>query len=621
MNNKKIKKNSKNNIMIPKRIKTIDKEAVRKKLLRILDVAPELKAIMLSSYPVDVKRKRVRDYLHDLTAATFYDRPTIPSLEWVLTRDAIGAFRTILSTRNEELAEHSVFQYINDLLHKDDLKDIEKPSSGFFAELDHLLRGIMGKSGVYSEKMPSFVKYEGVKAAKRRSSDLSRMARTAQRFMERYSNGLDKNTVRKRQINRSRILKFFNATKQDWENWKWHIRHIIRDADTLGALIKLTDEEYRAVKLARKNKIPFGITPYYLSLMDYWPNREKDYAIRAQVIPSLHYVEKMIELRAHAEPSMDFMLERDTSPIEGITRRYPIIVILKPVLTCPQICVYCQRNWEIEDVYSVDATLSKDKLEKAIKWLANTPEINEVLITGGDPLLLSNKRLSHILSRLAHIKHIERIRIGTRTPVTLPQRVTHSLVRTIKPFHVPGKREVVVVSHFEHPYEITPQSMEAVQRFRHCGMDVYNQLVYTFYNSRKFEAAFLRLKLRLIGVTPYYTFNTKGKEETDEYRVPIARLLQEQKEEARLLPGTVRTDEIVFNVPKLGKNYLRALQHHDVISILPNGCRIYEFHPWEKKLALVDTYIYKDVSIYEYLKRIKAVGGNTSHYKSIWYYY
>ena len=152
-------------------------------------------------------------------------------------------------------------------------------------------------------------------------------------------------------------------------------------------------------------------------------------------------------------------------------------------------------------------------------------------------------------------------------------------------------------------------------------MEVYNQLVYTFFNSRKFEATVLRHTLRLIGVTPYYTFNTKGKEETDEYRVPIPRLLQEQKEEARLMPGTVRTDEIVFNVPGLGKNYLRATQHHDVISILPDGRRVYEFHPWEKKLALADTYIYTDVSIYGYLQRLKECGENISDYKSIWYYY
>ena len=103
--------------------------------------------------------------------------------------------------------------------------------------------------------------------------------------------------------------------------------------------------------------------------------------------------------------------------------------------------------------------------------------------------------------------------------------------------------------------------------------------------------------------------------------MPIPRLLQEQQEEARLLPGSARTDEIVFNVPGLGKNYLRAVQHRDVISLLPDGRRVYEFHPWEKKLHLANTYVYTDVSIYKYLKRLKAMGENTSLYRTIWYYY
>ena len=226
-----------------------------------------------------------------------------------------------------------------------------------------------------------------------------------------------------------------------------------------------------------------------------------------------------------------------------------------------------------------------------------------------------------MLRKLSRIEHVERIRIGTRTPVTLPQRITDSLIRVISRFHAPGKREILIVTHFEHSYEITPQSMDGVQKFLRNGIKVYNQLVYTRYNSRKFEAAALRLKLCLIGVTPYYTFNTKGKEETDDYRVPIPRLLQEQHEEARLLPGSARTDEIVFNVPGLGKNYLRAVQNRDVISLLPDGRRVYEFHPWEKKLQLANTYVYTDVSIYKYLKRLKAMGENTSLYRTIWYYY
>ncbi len=599
----------------------MEKESIRNRLDKILNNAPALKEIIFSSDPIDIKRKKINKFLADMLIATFDDDPAIPPLEWILTRDAIRVFRNILSTRNVSLTGFSLLQYINDLLHKENFEQIQMPSSGFFAELDHLIRGITGKTGVYTDKIPAFVKHKGKKAAKMRSSNLSAMGKTAEKFIGRYPNGLDKDVIRKRNNNIARILKHFNATESDWENWKWHTHHIIRNANRLDSLVKITDEEYHAVKLARKYKIPFGITPYYLSLMDNDTSRNNDYAVRSQVIPSIDYIKKLKEKKENKEFSLDFMLEQDTSPIEGITRRYPMIAILKPIMTCPQICVYCQRNWEIEDVYSRKAVLPKEKLENAIQWIAETPEIKEILITGGDPFLLSDTKIEELLLKLSHIKHIQRIRIGTRTPVTLPMRITDSLVEKISNFHKPGKREILIVTHFEHSYEITPRTIEAIQKFRSTGITVNNQLVYTFYNSRKFEAVALRLNLRLIGVTPYYTFNTKGKEETDNFRVPIARLMQEQNEEARLLPGSVRTDEIVFNVPGLGKNYLRANQHHDVISILPNGRRVFEFHPWEKKLSLADTYVYTDVSIYDYLKRLKSIGENISHYNTIWYYY
>lgn len=599
------------------------KERIRQKLEKSLENAPDIKKILFSPGPVHAKRQKIRRLLSSLLYATFEENPAIPipPLEWVMTRDAVKVLRNILSVRSEKLTGYSLLQYIDDLIHKEDLNGVQEPSPGFFAEFEHLIKGVMGKTKIYSEKVPAFLKYEGVKAARLRSSDLSRMARTAQKYIDRYPCGLDENAARRREANKKRILNHFGASERDWGDWKWHTRNIIRNVKTLSALIKLTDEEYKAVELARNHRIPFGITPYYLALMDYEHSKGRDTGVRAQVIPSLHYIESLRAHRRSAESSMDFMLERDTSPIDGITRRYPMIVILKPVLTCPQICVYCQRNWEIEDVYSPKAIVSKEKLEKAIQWIADRPEIREVLVTGGDPFILSDSKIETILRKLSRIKHVERIRIGTRTPVTLPQRISDSLVNCISRFHRPGKREIIIITHFEHSYEITPQSVEAVSKFQKSGVAVYNQLVYTFYTSRKFEAAALRHKLRLSGVTPYYTFNTKGKEETDDYRVPIARLLQERKEEARLMPGTVRTDDVVFNVPRLGKNDLRASQHHDIISILPDGRRVYEFHPWEKKLSLMDTYVYTDVSIYDYLQRLKESGENPSDYKTIWYYY
>ncbi|MBI9084646.1 MAG: KamA family radical SAM protein [Desulfobacterales bacterium] len=599
----------------------MEMEKHQRRFMRILDNAPEIKAIFLSEAPLEEKRVKILGFLARMQAKTFSDDPGIPPLEWVLARDAIQVFRSLISTRSERLAGYSFLSYLDNLLHRVPPGDQPLPHAGFFNELEHLIRGIVGKTGIYPEKAPGFLKLHGARAARLRSADLSRMSAAAQEQMARFTSGLENETVRRRSRNKARILKHFDATDLEWEKWQWHVRNAIQDAETLGRLVELTADERRAVEMARQQRIPFGITPYYLSLMDYRSGSARDRAVRAQVIPPMNYVKTLLNQPRDAHSGQDFMLEHDTSPIEGITRRYPEIVILKPILTCPQICVYCQRNWEIEEIDSTQAVLSADKLQKAIEWIADTPEIQEVLITGGDPLLLSNSRIEKILYRLSKIDHVVRIRIGTRTPVTLPQRITDTLVRSINRFHIPGKREIIIITHFEHPYEISPQAMEAVQKFRRYGIDVYNQMVYTFYNSKKFEAAALRKQLRLIGVTPYYTFNAKGKEETDDYRVPIARLLQEQHEEARLLPGTVRTDEIVFNVPRLGKNYLRARQHHDVVSILPDGRRVYEFHPWEKKLFLVDTYTYTDVSIHRYLQRMKAAGENITALKTIWYYY
>ncbi|MGE4559800.1 MAG: KamA family radical SAM protein [Desulfobulbus sp.] len=586
---------------------------------KIIALDPVMEAILLSGLPLEEKRLQLRSHLSNSLLDIYDKTRDMPALEWVVFRDTVWVLRNMLNTRSEELAGFSLLAYLDDLLHE--RHHGPPPTSAFVAELQHLVKGTQGLTKLYTEKPPAFLNHCGRTAAKLRSADLSRMARKVQAFCKRYPTGMDDALIRQRSLNKQRLFHFFQISDLEWNDWNWHTRHIIRDAQVLGELITLSGEERAAITMAREQRIPFGITPYTVSLMDPDNGGTWDRSIRAQVIPPMQYVERVSALRCDPTCSNDFMEEGDTSPIDGITRRYPGIVILKPVLTCPQICVYCQRNWQIQDVFSREAALGEKKLEQALQWIEQTREISEVLVTGGDPLILSDERLELILSRLAQMEHVVRIRIGTRTPVTLPQRITESLVRTITRFHEPGRREVVIITHFEHPSEITPEAMQAVQLFRQFGVAVYNQLVFTYYNSRKFEAATLRQQLRLIGVTPYYTFNTKGKEETDDYRVPIARLLQEQQEEARLFPGTVRTDEMVFNVPRLGKNYLRAAQNRDMIAILPDGRRVYEFHPWEKKMALMDTYVYTDVSIHDYLKRLQKDGEQVREYNSIWYYY
>ncbi|MEA2040440.1 MAG: KamA family radical SAM protein, partial [Thermodesulfobacteriota bacterium] len=273
-----------------------------------------------------------------------------------------------------------------------------------------------------------------------------------------------------------------------------------------------------------------------------------------------------------------------------------------------------------KDIDAVIA-LPKKKVKEALNWIRDDENITEVLLTGGDPLTLDNRYLDWIMGELAGMGHVERIRIGTRTPVTLPMRIDDGFINVLKKYHEWGKREVAIVTHFEHPSEITADNLTAVKKIKGLGINIYNQQVFTYYNSRKFETAFLRKTLKLSGIDPYYSFNCMGKEETIDFRVPIARIEQERKEEARHLTGLVRTDEPVFNVPRLGKSHLRAWQDHEVVMILPDGSRVYRFYSWETELTTSNDYLYTDVDIYDYLKRLDDEGEELDDYNSIWYYF
>lgn len=372
------------------------KSELLNQLRQIVAMDRKIEEIFLSSLSLEEKRIKLRDHLSN-TLLSVYDRtyPLSP-LEWITCRDATWVLRNMLAPRSEELAGFSLLEYIDNLLATPRPK-AKLPSKDFLAELEHLFKGITGKSEIYKEKPPTFLKYSGRKAAKLRSADLSRMARNCTKFLQRYPSGLEDDLVRTRSLNKQAIQKFFKISDLEWNDWRWHTRNVIRDADTLKNLIKLSDEEYRAITEAKEARIPFGITPYYASLMDRENRGIWDKAIRAQVIPPLQYVDKILEYKDDPGCSMDFMVESDTSPIDCITRRYPSIVILKPILTCPQICVYCQRNWQIEDIYSQNAVVNTNKLNRALQWIEQTPEINEVLVTGGDPLLLSDEKIDEIL--------------------------------------------------------------------------------------------------------------------------------------------------------------------------------------------------------------------------------
>ncbi|MBL7074252.1 KamA family radical SAM protein [candidate division KSB1 bacterium] len=611
---------------IPLRADEID-VALDQETQKLWDANPEILKILQESEFLDDARESLYEYLNICEKEVFASESELHPLEKSNIRECVRIFRSIIGPINEKRTQFSALDVLWRLARGEKDKINFEISTGFILEFVHLFRGVIGESGIYTTDgkikkwVPGFLRKEGREAAMERSKILDEFAKMVDDAIGRYPTGLEEGVIERRRENKNRILRYFRADEEQWQNYQWHIRNVIRDEETLSQLIELTPDEKEAVKIAIQNKIPFGITPYYLSLMDYESSRKFDHAVRAQVIPPMNYVRIMKKHRDDRAEAMDFMGEHDTSPADLITRRYPKIAIFKPYDTCAQICVYCQRNWEIEEVLSPSALASEEQIEEAIEWFKENVRISDLLITGGDPGILSDVLLDRLLGKISAMDHIKRIRIGTRTPVVLPFRFTDDFIEILGKYHAPGKREVCIVTHFEHPYEVTPEAMEAVVKVKKLGIAVYNQAVFTVENSRRFESAALREYLRLIGVDPYYNFNAKGKTETKNYRVPIARILQERKEEARLFPGISRTDEPIFNVPRLGKNHLRAWQDHRVVMVMPDGRRVYEFHPWEKNLAPIPPYNHYDVPIYDYLKELKRRGENIDDYKTIWYYY
>ena len=578
--------------------------------------------ILKSSNSMKDARSKVLDYLNSIEKHLYNiysDRhfKNINLLERNNSKECIRVLKNIIRSENEHITGFSALK----LLYKAASNKISPYSlkEGFIFEFIYLFKGVNCESVLYTNKeVPAFLELNGIEAAKERTKSLNQYSSNMREYFKRYSTGLDDELIGERKRNKEKILEYFNATESDWQDYKWHIKNIIQDIDTLQGMVKLSEDELRGLELAKEHGIPFHITPHYLSLFDRENTGEYDHAIRAQVLQSADYCINFANSKKKGA-NLDFMGEGSTSPVSGITRRYPQILILKPFDSCPQICVYCQRNWEITDIK--DAVFSKEVMENALQWIRDNPSITEVLITGGDPLTMDNSTLEWLLSEVAAIEQIERIRIGTRTLVTMPQRITDGLVEILGKYHELGKREVAIITHFEHPTELTPDCLVALGKIKRAGLNIYNQQVFTYYNSKKYESCLLRTVLKKSGIDPYYMFNTKGKDETIDYRVPIARIEQERKEEARFLPGLARTDESVFNVPRLGKSHLRAWQDHEVIMVMEDGKRVYRFYPWESMFELVEPYNYTDVSIYDYIKRLSEDNEDIDDYSSIWYYF
>lgn len=599
------------------------------------DQDPEVYTILIQSKSLREARKKLSQYLDTLEWNYRSGEDHLHKLEWATAMEAIKVFKSLVSARSEEISGVSTLEYIWKLA-KGDEKVGDKLSDGFIQEFKHLFKAIHGEAGLSKGwlgpilegkgiKTIDFSQIEGRKAGVARSNYLDEMGKEVFKRVIGYPTGLDSDVIERREQNRKKILEYFDGTTEDWNRKEWQIKHIFKDRedlDHLKNLVSLSKEDEEAIRLAIENQIPFGITPYYLSLFDFESaTREEDYQVRSQVIPPMHYIERMMEHRNDKEYYFDFMGEHDTSPANLVTRRYATIAILKAADTCPQICVYCQRNWEITGPMMPEGFYSREKIDKALDWFEEHPFMKDVLITGGDPYILSDEVIKHVMDRLSQMEHVVNIRWGTRTPVTIPMRITDDFAKMLGSYIEPGKRNVCVVTHIESAYEVTPQLAEAVRKLRRQGIYVYNQQVFTLETSRRFQTVANRIAMKKAGVDPYYTFYTKGKEEHKDYLTPIARVWQERNEEARLLPGIFRTDEPVFNVPRLGKDHIRAWQDRELLGIRPDGRRVYLLHPWEKGIAPVEPWTYTDSSIYEYLKELERRGEDLGDYESIWYYY
>jgi lysine 2,3-aminomutase len=356
-------------------------------LQRLWDSNAEIYEILKNVKDLETAREELYNYLDEAERKVFNIDNDLHILEKSTVRECIRVFRSIIGPINEFRTEFSALESLWKLAQNRRQELKSEISVGFILEFINLFRGVTGRSNIYLENtqvkkgIPEFLKIRGKQAALVRMEILDDLGTSVRKYFKKYPSGLEEEVATWRTENRNKVLRYFKGTEDDWNDYKWHLKNVIKDATPLLGLIELTNEQKEAVDKAVKNKVAFGITPYYLSLMDTRFSIGYDHAIRAQVIPSMEYVEKMIEYHTNPEISYDFMGEHDTSPVDLVTRRYPVIAIIKPFNTCAQICVYCQRNWEIERVLEPRALASKVKVDEALAWFDKHKSIGDVLIT------------------------------------------------------------------------------------------------------------------------------------------------------------------------------------------------------------------------------------------------
>ncbi len=278
------------------------------------------------------------------------------------------------------------------------------------------------------------------------------------------------------------------TTLESWNDWKWQLRNSFTGIDDLKKIMSLTEKELLALNNLN-GRLPLRITPYFASLI--YDSKPAD-PLRRNVIP---VVEELLEMPGEKS---DPLHEKMFSPVKGIVHRYPDRVLFTVTQVCSNYCRYCTRSHSVGKLDN----LGKSDYEKAFRYISEHKEIRDVLISGGDPLTLSDEKLEYILSNIRSIEHVEMIRIGTRVPVVLPQRITDNLITVLRKYH-----PLFLSLHFSHPSEITEECAKACNKLADGGFPMGSQTVLLKgINDNVPTMKELMHRLLKIRVRPYYLY-------------------------------------------------------------------------------------------------------------------
>ena len=299
---------------------------------------------------------------------------------------------------------------------------------------------------------------------------------------------------------------FPNVTDEQWNDWKWQVKNRIETLEDLKKYVTLTPEEEEGVKKTLQT-LRMAITPYYISLID--PNNP-DCPVRKQAVPT--------GKETYQSPAdlLDPLHEDEDSPVPGLTHRYPDRVLLLITDMCSMYCRHCTRR---RFAGQKDGESAIDRIDKAIEYIAKTPQVRDVLLSGGDSLCVSDERLEYIISRVRAIPHVEIIRLGSRTPVVCPQRITDDLVNMLKKYH-----PVWLNTHFNHPQEVTKEAAEACARLANAGVPLGNQTVLLrgvndcVNTMKKLMHELVKMRVR-----PYYIYQCDLSMGIEHFRTPVSK--------------------------------------------------------------------------------------------------